>query len=163
MEADAAFVPDGFEPPLRLATAEFVLEPLGSQHNERDYEAWTSSIDHILATPGFRGAAWPSAMTLAENLEDLEKHARDFVERRGFTYTVLDPATSDVIGCVYIYPVRQGDACAAGSRGGRPSASIRSWVSADRACLDEGLRSLVTHWLESDLPFEIVDYASRHR
>ena len=30
-------------------------------------------------------------MTLAENLADLEMHARHFADRRGFTYTVLDP------------------------------------------------------------------------
>jgi len=35
------------------------------------------------------------------NLGDLERHARDFAERRGFTYTVL--GAGEVIGCVYIY------------------------------------------------------------
>ena len=43
-------------------------------------------------------------MTLEENLDDLERHARDFADRTGFTYTVLDPATRAVMGCVYIYP-----------------------------------------------------------
>ncbi len=42
-------------------------------------------------------------MSLEENLVDLERHARDFVDRTGFTYTVLDP-DDDVIGCVYLYP-----------------------------------------------------------
>ena len=42
-------------------------------------------------------------MSLDENLVDLERHARDFAERGGFTYSVLDPE-GDVIGCVYIYP-----------------------------------------------------------
>ena len=42
-----SFVPADFEPPVRLATDRFVLEPLGPQHNERDYEAWTSSMEHI--------------------------------------------------------------------------------------------------------------------
>lgn len=47
------FVPDDFDVPLRHAWAGFHLEPLGPQHNERDYEAWMSSIDHIRSTPGF--------------------------------------------------------------------------------------------------------------
>ena len=80
-----------------------MLEPLGPRHNESDYAAWSSSIEHIRATPVSRGA-WPHEMSLAENLADLEMHERDFETRAGFTYTVLDPESGDVIGCVYIYP-----------------------------------------------------------
>src|SRR5437870_402916 len=47
----ALLVADDFDPPTRLVTPAFVLEPLGPQHNERDYAAWTSSMEHILATP----------------------------------------------------------------------------------------------------------------
>jgi hypothetical protein len=43
-------------------------------------------------------------MTPEENRADLERHARDFAARSGFTYTVLDPSDRDVIGCVCIYP-----------------------------------------------------------
>ena len=79
----------------------FLLEPLGPEHNEDDHEAWSSSIEHIRATPGFLDSRWPHPMTLDENRADLERHARDFAQRSGFTYTVLDPADRDVIGCVY--------------------------------------------------------------
>ena len=68
-----------------------MLEPLGVEHNESDYDAWSSSIRHILATPGFEGSSWPHEMTLEENRRDLERHADDFAARTGFTYTVLDP------------------------------------------------------------------------
>lgn len=46
------FVPEDFEVPLRLATDQFRLEPLGPGHDERDNEAWMSSIAHIRDTPG---------------------------------------------------------------------------------------------------------------
>jgi hypothetical protein len=36
------FVPPGFDVPRRLETPEFVLEPLGPEHNAEDYDAWTS-------------------------------------------------------------------------------------------------------------------------
>ncbi len=36
--------------------------------SESDYAAWTSSIDHIMATPGFAGWGWPHEMPLDENL-----------------------------------------------------------------------------------------------
>ena len=101
----AEFVPPDFEVPLGLETSEFVLEPLGPEHNERDYDAWTSSMGHIAATAGYPDGSWPREMTRDENRVDLQRHADDFRTRKGFTYTVLDPASRDVIGCVYIYPL----------------------------------------------------------
>jgi hypothetical protein len=50
----SGFVPDGFDPPMAMATEQFALEPLGPQHNDSDHEAWTSSMDHIHATPDSR-------------------------------------------------------------------------------------------------------------
>ena len=53
------FVPRDFDVPRRLETRQFVLEPLGPEHNEQDYDAWTSSMDHIAATPGWGDSRWP--------------------------------------------------------------------------------------------------------
>ena len=86
---------------------EFV-RTLGPEHNEHDYDAWTSSMEHIAETPGFPDGSWPREMTRDENRADLQRHADDFRNRKGFTYTVLDPAGRDVIGCVYIYPLPTG-------------------------------------------------------
>ena len=93
-----AVVPEDFDPPTSLVTADFVLEPLGPQHNEADHAAWMSSIDHIRSTTGFVGSSWPppEGMSLESNLADLVRHAEDFEQRRGFTFTVLDPADRDV-------------------------------------------------------------------
>jgi hypothetical protein len=143
------FVPDDFTPPTGLADDAFVLEPLGPQHNESDHDAWSSSIDHIRRSPGFPDGNWPRDMTLEENRADLERHARDFETRRGFTYTVLDPGTRAVIGCVYIYPDRSGET----------DAAVASWVRATHADLDRPLRDRVCAWLESAWPFERFAYA----
>jgi hypothetical protein len=147
----AEFVPPDFSVPLGLETPEFVLEPLGPEHNELDYVAWTSSMEHIARTPGYPDGSWPRQMTPDENRADLERHADDFRKRKGFTYTVLDPAGRDVIGCVYIYPVRDSDydACAL------------SWVRESQAHLDTPLWRAVSAWLESDWPFASVKYAPR--
>ena len=100
-------MPEDFEVPLELATDRFRLEPLGPEHNERDREAWMSSIAHIRATPGFPDGKWPTEMSAAQNLADLVRHAGDFAARTGFTYSVLDG--DEVIGCVYLYPAHDGD------------------------------------------------------
>jgi RimJ/RimL family protein N-acetyltransferase len=145
------FVPEDFVVPQRLETPQFVLEPLGPEHNDQDYDAWTSSKEHIHATPGWEESTWPREMTPDENRADLERHANDFRNRRGFTYTVLDPAGGGVIGCVYIYPLpdREEDARAL------------SWVRASHAALDVPLWRAVSEWLASDWPFARVDYAPR--
>ncbi len=100
------FVDPSFVPPEGLDTPDFRLRPLGPEHNVSDFAAWSSSIEHIHATPGWEGSDWPMPMTLEANLGDLEGHAADFAARTGFTYTVLAPDADEVIGCVYIYPAR---------------------------------------------------------
>ncbi len=149
--AQAPFVPPGFVVPLALATERFRLEPLGPQHNEADYEAWSSSVEHIHMTPGWETSSWPDDRSLADNLRDLQRHADDFQNRAGFTYTVLDPATNDVIGCVYIYP----------DKSEQDDARVLSWVRGSRAELDVELWRAVTDWLVDDWPFERVAYADR--
>ena len=55
----ATLVPDQFDVPLAFEGPGFRLEPLEPEHNERDHDAWMSSIDHIRATPGFgQGRGW---------------------------------------------------------------------------------------------------------
>ncbi|HEY7258476.1 MAG TPA: hypothetical protein VH459_05370, partial [Gaiellales bacterium] len=84
------------------------------------------------------------------NRADLERHERDFAGRTGFTYTVLDPGDGDVIGCLYIYPLKDG-----------PGAHVTSWVRAGRAELDGPLAETVAGWLKADWPFERVLYLGR--
>ena len=145
------FVPADFVVPLALATEQVRLEPLGPQHNDSDYEAWSSSVEHIHATPGWETSSWPDDRNLADNLRDLQRHADDFAHRKGFTYTVLDPATDEVVGCVYIYP----------AKGEQHDARVLSWVRASRADLDAHVWRAVSAWLEGDWPFERVAYAER--
>jgi len=90
-------------------------------------------------------------MTLQDNLGDLQRHAEDFAQRAGFTYTVLSRDSGRIIGCVYIYP--SGNAA-----GG---AEVSSWIRADRADLDVALHNAVSAWLSTAWPFTVVSYAPR--
>ena len=146
------FVPREFAVPRELVTAEFRLEPLGPQHNARDYEAWTSSMEHIRGTPGFAGWSWPKEMTPEQNLGDLRRHADDFARRAG-EHRVGEPGPGDrVVGCVYIYPAKEGE----------PGAGdVHSWVRADRAELDVPLHDAVSAWLAGAWPFTVIHYAPR--
>lgn len=144
------FVPADFEVPTSFDGPGFRLEPLGPLHNERDHEAWMSSVEHIHATPGFPDPddGWPYPMSLESNLADLVGHARDFENRDGFTYSILDG--DDVIGCVYIYPSPDPDY----------HASISSWVTATRTEMDRVVWETLSAWLAS-WPFPSLEYDSR--
>jgi len=144
---DMGFVPDDFGVPVSFDGPGFQMEPLGPQHNQRDHEAWMSSIDHIWNTPDFPDDGWPTAMSLESNLADLERHAKHFEDRVGFTYSILDG--DEVIGCLYVYPSRTADA------------AVSSWVRASRAPMDIVIWKAVSKWLETEWPFGTIEYGSR--
>lgn len=146
------FVPPGFVPPTALVTDRFRLAPLGPEHNDRDLAAWMSSVEHIRSTPGYPDGSWPPAdgMSPERNIADLERHARDFAEHKGFTFTVLDPA-DEVIGCVYLYPPETEE----------HDVSVQSWVRASHAELDGPLADAVAAWIEAEWPWENPDRYGR--
>jgi RimJ/RimL family protein N-acetyltransferase len=148
-----AFVPPGFDPPTSLITERFRLEPLGPQHNAADLAAWMSSVDHIRSTPGYPDGSWPppEGMPPERNLADLTRHAADFAARKGFTFTVLDPADGDVIGCVYLYP----------SPSAEHDVSVQSWVRASHADLDEPLADALVDWIAAEWPWDRPDRYGR--
>lgn len=172
-------VPPDFEVPLELVTKNTVLRPLSPEHNRSDLDAWSSSIAHIRATPGYGPPRrWPDGpMSLEENLGDINMHRLHFDQRVGFTYTVLDRPALDraaldravldraaldqggqgqsgeerVVGCVYIYDDQSGE----------HDVEVRSWVRADHAELDREVWLAVGAWLEAAWPFNSVLYAPR--
>lgn len=147
------FLAADFQPPTSLMTAQFRLEPLGPQHNAADLAAWSSSVEHIRATPGYPDGSWPplEGMTLARNKADLMRHAEDFAGRRGFTYTVMDPENGEVIGCVYLYPASSSEY----------DVTVQSWVRADRAKLDMPLADALMEWMGTHWPWQQVDRCGR--
>jgi RimJ/RimL family protein N-acetyltransferase len=147
------FVPAEFVPPTTLVAERFRLEPLGPQHNEADLAAWSSSIDHIRGTKGYPDGRWPpvEGMSPEENLADLTRHAADFEARKGFTFTVLDRGSDEVIGCVYLYP----------SSSSEHDVEVQSWVTAGRAELDGPLADAVAAWLVDEWPWQRPDRHGR--
>jgi hypothetical protein len=148
-----SLVQPDFTIPDRAELAGYRLEPLGPEHNEPDYAAWTSSVDHIRGLADFAGEGWPDpAMTLADNLGDLQRHRTHFTERRGFTYTVLDGG-GDVVGCLYVYPDKTTGT----------DAAVQSWLRADHAASEAAFRAAVDGWIEAAWPFRTWAYAGEIR
>ena len=150
------FVPDEFVVPRSLVTDAFWLEPLKPEHNEGDYRAWTASISHIRATPGFEGWPWPrSDMTLAENLGDLPSSMRriSWPGRDSRTRCGLRAATRSSAAFTFtrLFPGLPG---LPGPRSGPGSARTGPrWIVV--------LYDAVSKWLRSAWPFTAVRYAPR--
>src|SRR5215472_8954985 len=97
------FYPSDASVPEMLRTDEFLLRPLRASDVALDYDAVISSREQLLLKSG---GTWPrEGFTLEENLADLEEHERDFQQRAGFIYTVMNPTETECLGCVYIYPL----------------------------------------------------------
>jgi hypothetical protein len=144
----------GFNAPIVHRLLDVRLERLEEVHNDADFAAWTGSMKHIKATPGFAkgdwGADdWPVTMTLEQNMADLADHHRAFDERIGFAYSVL--RHEDVIGSVYIETDETHQA----------EVKVRSWVVAVDAELDRPLAVAVKRWILEKWPVLSVRYVGR--
>ena len=68
---------------------------------EKDFEAVIESRELLRS----RGGSWPrDGFTLKENLKDLKRHQKEFLNRKAFAYTVISLDESRVLGCMYINP-----------------------------------------------------------
>jgi len=118
---------------------------------EKDYEA---VIESRKLLHSMFGGPWPrEGFTLQENLEDLERHQKEFLNREAFAYTVVSLDESRVLGCVYINPAHNMDA----------DAVVVMWVRQSE--YDQGLDTVlfqaVKKWIDSVWTFAKVFYPGR--
>ncbi|MHA1912848.1 MAG: GNAT family N-acetyltransferase [Promethearchaeota archaeon] len=158
------FVPNNFEIPALLETDRFRLRMLSVNDVEKDYEAVIESRE-LLQTM-FKGT-WPRVgFTLEENLDDLERHQQEFLDRKAYTYTVVSLDETKVLGCIYINPPQKyshiPEFVEYWKRTGS-DAIVYMWVRQteyDKG-LDEVLFNTVKDWINKDWPFRKVNYPGR--
>ena len=145
------FVPSEFIIPEKMETKEFRLRMLSIDDVEKDFEAVTSSREHVSKV--WPDSDWPDGLTLRQNLIDLGWHEKEFQNRTSFAYTMVTLDESKVLGCVYFYPTNKSD----------HDAEVYMWVreSELKNGLDERLFNEVQKWLEKDWPFNNPGYPGR--
>ncbi|MGI9323961.1 MAG: hypothetical protein ACR2PZ_01990 [Pseudomonadales bacterium] len=144
------FVPRNFDVPATLETAEFRLRMLTVNDVVKDFDAVTTSTDHLMSIwPG----TWPEGLTLEQNLIDLGWHQKEFQMQRSFAFTVVTPSEDRVIGCVYIDPTRK--------RG--YDAEVYLWARQSELAkgLEVRLYDAVKKWMADDWPFENAAFPGR--
>ena len=121
------------------------LRPIRGSDTEIDYPAVMGSRERLWDV---YGEAWgwpPATMTVEQDREDLERHAREIEAHESFNYALLDAAEERLLGCVYIDPTDEPDADA-----------LVSWWVVDDAVgteVERALDALVPRWLAEEWPF----------
>jgi hypothetical protein len=121
--------------PSDLTHHRFIATPLTTAHLDLDYAAYMASPDVIRAHSDGR---WPvERFTMADDAAQIAQHETDHHARRAFTYTLLDHAKTQALGCLYLNPLH-----AYLNRVGADPATTGSWPS-DAV--------MVTFWIRQDL------------
>ncbi len=147
-------VPDGYSPPRTHRFARFTLEVLTPHYAAQDYAAVITSADAIRHVFGPMNG-WPAAdISFAQNLADLERHAREFADRAAFAYALLSPDGERYLGCLYLKPITKPTPF---------DARAYFWLStlADRGDLAERVLIDVQAWLKTAWPFRAVVFPGR--
>lgn len=134
--------PDFADRPLpRTATlGPFALEPLAPRHVDEDYAVVMASAEVL---EGLFDHPWPEGLTLERNLEDLERHAREFDAGQAFAW-IVRAEDAGYLGCAYVNPVP----------GERGRARVVTWMRAgpDRLAQLARFNARFRDWLEACLP-----------
>ena len=96
------FVDWGVTPHTGLRTDEFLLRPIVADDAELDHAAVMETKELLrLWEPG----GWPEDdFTVDANRDDLKRHQDLHEEGVAFTYTVMNPAETECLGCIYLFP-----------------------------------------------------------
>ncbi len=131
----------------------FLTCPLSSADAEPDFEAWSTSIEHLQGIFGPE-SNWPTTeMTLEENSIDLAWHQREHESASSFAFTVFDINDARCLGCVYLSPARKVGY----------EVEVFYWVRASEVSsgLDQTLGTYVHQWLQDVWKFDSVVFPGR--
>ncbi len=148
------FYPASAPVPQEKRTSRVYLRPLRATDVELDYEAVMSSAEMLRH---WGQGHWPADdFTLAENLADLQQHEQEHVERKAFTFTVLDPQGTRCLGCVYIVPLRPEEIPLC--QDAAYAADVRFWVRKSEltSALDRHLLATLRDWFQAEWAFDCV-------
>jgi hypothetical protein len=159
------FYPSDVSVPEVLRTDEFLLHPLRATDVQLDYDAVISSRAQLLFSSG---GTWPKeGFTLEEDLADLERHEREHHERVAFTYTVMNPAETECLGCLYMNPLERllGHDAGSDTYLSDNTAYVSFWVRSTYLAdgLDKRLLTALIPWFLNEWAFSHVLFFAQKR
>lgn len=160
-------ITDSNEPvPTALRTGEFLLRPIVAEDAVMDHDALMETRDHLRL---WEQSTWPADdFTAAANRRDLTDLEERHAAHRAFTYTVLDPAGTRCLGCVYVFPttatfLARSRITPVGDDGwDEVEAVVFFWVRLSRLALglDERLLAALRAWFREEWKLETTVYVT---
>jgi hypothetical protein len=147
--AAETLVPEHFHVPNQVALPAIKLVKVDPAYAEQDYQALMAARLQIRQA---LGTDWPADnLILAENKASLVNDLSAFNQRTNFTYHLLDPASGQLIGCLYIS--QSGSA--------QYQATVYYWLIPEfyQSSAHLAIRAALTQWINSSWPFATVDYS----
>ncbi len=147
-------IPEGIE------TSCFLIRPLRATDVELDYAAVMESKAFLRK---WDQSSWPTDdFTLADNLEDLQRHEGEHIRGESFTFTVMNPDETVCLGCVYIFPLTArwltgAQAVSAGDAAWNDyEAIVMFWIRQSRLAegLDRRFLDVLRPWFRDDWTFD---------
>jgi hypothetical protein len=155
--------------PAELRTEEFVLRPIVADDAELDHAAVMETREDLRL---WEQSTWPADdFTVEANRKDLVNLERRHAEHRAFTYTVLDPAGIECLGCVYIFPttaaflVKSTVTPVGGEVWADVDAVVYFWARKSRmkTGVDERLLTALRAWFGEEWKFERTVYVTNEQ
>ncbi|WP_326834882.1 hypothetical protein VSH64_08130 [Amycolatopsis rhabdoformis] len=152
--------------PAELRTGEFTVRPIVVADTERDYAAVMETREDLRL---WRQTAWPEdGFMVEENREDVVDMEERHAAHRAFNYTVVDPAGSTCLGCVYVFPTsatflaKCGVTAVDGDEWSEVDAVVFFWVRLPqrKAGMDGRLLDALRVWFRDVWKFEKTGYAT---
>ncbi|GAB3586585.1 hypothetical protein GCM10027406_36960 [Leifsonia lichenia] len=152
--------------PAGLTTAEFVLRPIVADDAASDHAALMETRDDLRL---WEQSTWPEDdFTVEANRADLAGLEERHNDRRALTYTVIDPAGDECLGCVYIFPTGASFLAKATVTplGGEPWAEVDLvvyfWVRRTRMAtrMDERLLAALRAWFAREWEADMVVFVT---
>ena len=140
------FLPGGFVTPEGFTTARFRLRHITIHDVVKDYDAVMANRDTLWLQFGKCWGWPPEDLTLEQDLIDLAWHQKEGQLERSFSFAILAPDESRLLGCFYIDP--QGKEV--------HDAELFLWVRRDAVSDDlEGtVLQEVKKWTREEWPFQ---------
>jgi hypothetical protein len=157
------------EPVAELRTTEFVLRPIVADDAEADHGALMETREYLRL---WQQSTWPEDdFTVEANRKDLADLEKRHVERRAFTYTVLDPDGTECLGCVYVFPtgatflVRSTVVPVGDHAWADVEAVVFFWARLSRmkTGMDEGLLAALRAWFDEAWGLKNVVYVTNEQ
>jgi hypothetical protein len=151
---ESSTIPDSLE------TDNFLIRPLRATDVTLDYAAVMESKEFLRK---WDQSSWPADnFTLAENLRDLQRHEQEHINRESFTFTVMNPTSTECLGCIYIFPrttswLAKADTTPIGDTDwSNYEAVILFWIRQSRLAeaMDRQLLDILRLWFEQEWTFD---------